>query len=128
MKRLILCLALLVPVACAPKHFENPQAKAAYTADQVVTRLGEFQKVVIDAQQAGKVPLDTARVIVTWVSGDTNAVPPALGAVDIVKTTPTGWKATLQTGWAAVRTRLLAVIDLSPWVSILDPLIEGVTQ
>lgn len=131
MKILLLCLALAGPIAlvgCAPKTFQTPQAKSAYTADQVVIRLGELQNVIIDGQKAGVVPLATARDLVTWIAGDNKLNPPVLGAVDVLKAAPDGWKATIQTGWAIARLRLMTVTELSQWVSILDPLIEGVTQ
>lgn len=121
----LLLLALSILPACAPKTITDPATRAAYTADQLIIRLGELQGATIDAALAGKIPLDTGREIVTWISGDVRATPPVIGAVTVVQTAPAGWRVTVKTGWEAVRPKLNAVPTLSVYVIVIDALIGG---
>lgn len=123
---LVPLLFLMLLVGCAPKSYTTPEARAAYTADQVVVRLGELQTATIDAFHADKVTLADARLVVTWVSGDSSTTPPTLGAVDVLRTAPAGWKATLLASWQTVRSRLLVYTALASWVPIVDSLLQGV--
>src|SRR5258708_3702484 len=90
-RRLALVLALVLAiggsVGCAshaPSSLVTTEGRAAWSADQVVQRLGEFQNVIIDGQRAGRVKLSDARAIVAWISGDANATPPTQGALDLL--------------------------------------------
>lgn len=126
MKKALAVLVALLTIACGPpKSLQTQQGRDSYSADQVVQRLGEFQNAVIDGRQAGKVTLADARAIVSWISGDRNASPSLLGAVDILKTVPQGWRATVQTSWQAIRSRVLAIPDLATWVPIIDGLLDN---
>lgn len=121
-----LCLVCLFVVGCGvPTGIQTPQGKAAYRADQVVTRLGEFQNAVIDAGRANKLTQADARAIVAWISGDVRATPPVTGAIDVLNTAPQGAKATLEASWATVRPRVLANPTLASWAPIIDSLLQG---
>lgn len=124
--RLILIAALLLTPACGvPTSLHTPQGVTAYRSDEAVKRLGELQNAVIDAQQSGKMPTATARVIVAGISGDVRATPPQTGLLDVLQQTPEGWKATAKASWDALRTRVLSVPAVASYVPILDPLIAA---
>ncbi len=96
MKRLILILALLAAPAChAPVTITTPQGQAAYQADQVIGQLAILSQVVIadTGNGAGQIWPKDAYVIIAWISGDANAVPPTTGIVQLVQTEAgQGWK------------------------------------
>lgn len=122
-----LIAACLLLAACPAPHFATPAGQAAYTADQVVKRLGELQTAVIDGEQAGHITAADAVAIVTWISGDRRAVPPVTGALDVLGAFPGGWKASLLASWQLVRGHLLASPSLASWVPIVDDLLVGVS-
>ncbi len=121
----ILVVTLLGVGACNRPPNLTPPANAAYTADQVVIRLGELQNAVIAATPAHITTAD-ARVIVTWLSGDPAAVPPTVGVFAILGTVPDGWKATVTASWQTVRPILAANTTLAPWAPVVDALLQGV--
>ncbi len=111
MKRFVLIALLLVSPAChAPTSIQTQAGKTAYSADQILTRVGEFQQAVIDAQQAGKIPQAQARTLVTWT----------VDAAKTLKATPSGWQMTVLAGWNAVKPTVAALPAIAPWVSTLD--------
>lgn len=113
----ILLVVLLSGGACASHVPPNltPAASAAYTADQIVKRIGEAQQAVIDASDANKINVADARTIVLW----TRTTLKALGEA------PNGWQAVALAGWPDVRALLLANATLSPWVPTLDDLLRA---
>lgn len=121
---LLFALCLSAP-ACAPKTIQDPAVRAAYTADQLVLRLGELQNATIDAATTQKIDLPTSRKIVTWISGDLRSTPPTTGVVDVIKTAPQGWKSTVQSGWATLKPTIDKVPVLAIYSSVIDALIGG---
>lgn len=115
---------LSVP-AChkAPPTIVTDAGKNAYTADQVVLRLTEFQNVVIAASDANKIRLADARRIVTWLSGDRNANPPVVGLLSAIQAAPAGWLAIARQGWLEQRSLVATNPELAPWVDILNGLL-----
>lgn len=109
MKRLLLLTLLslfvstsgLIQGACAPKTLSS-QAQVAYTADQIVKRLGEVENAVIAACNAGTGPTcatgapistDTSRALVQAI----------LSAVATLKASPAGWQQTLIVAWSQAK-------------------------
>lgn len=108
-----------------PASIVTPAGKQAYTADQVVARLNEFQNAVIATSDAGRMRLADARAIVTWISGDINATPPKTGLVQAIGAAPGGgWRAVALQEWPAIRSQL-AGGPLEQWVEIIDGLLAG---
>lgn len=103
--------AILYVLAChAPVTVTTPAGKAAYTADQVVTRLGELQNAAIQANQGGALDTNTTRSIVTYVVATTKTL----------QQTPAGWVATVQAGWHAFLPTLPASITGNPnWTAVV---------
>lgn len=118
-KALLLACALGLSLSgCAlhaPASVVTPAGQAAYTADQIVTRLGEFQQAVIDASDANKIKVDDARTIVTWTRA----------ALDTLKQTPGGRNALVASGWAKVRPIIAGNPQLAPWADVLDAFMGG---
>ena len=98
MKRLIpvLCAIILWTGCAAPATIVTPQGQAAYTADQIVTRINELQNVAIAAEQAKSVPTDTVRVIVSF----------CVGADKTLAAVPSGWQATVYQAWQASKNQI----------------------
>jgi hypothetical protein len=118
----VLAAALSLPLgACGVIHnpFKVPAAVVAanaqgvYTADQVVTRIREFQKLVIDYSRSGIIPMQTGREIVMW----SRASMETIGAV------PDGWQATVKKGWENVRPKVEKLPAVATWAPIIDALI-----
>lgn len=121
----IFLLAVLTMPGClysAPPNL-TPQAQKAYTADQVVTRLGELQNAVIDAATANKVKTADARLIVAWISGDKTTTPPTVGVLDMIAATPSGWQAAAQVAWPRIQAALQNNPNLSVWAPIVQQLL-----
>lgn len=96
--RALLVLALVGPFsACAPKSLSS-QGQLVYTADQVVTRLGEIENAVIAACNAGTGPTCAATAP---ISTDTSRalVQAVVSATTALKASPQGWQAIALAGW-----------------------------
>lgn len=104
-----------LPGCTAPTTVTTDMGKRAYTADQVVVRIGEFQQAVIDASDAKKVPEATARVIVFWT----------VQSMQTLKSAPVGWDAALRKTWPPVRLEVAKQPALATWAPIIDALIGG---
>jgi hypothetical protein len=113
----VLLGATLLPLtACTvPPTIQTPQARAAFSADVAVQRVGEFQQVVIDLSDAGTINVGDARQIVGW----------CIDAAIVLRTMPQGPSATIVTGWARVRPQVARVPALQPWLDTIDVLIQG---
>jgi hypothetical protein len=84
--------------ASAPVSVTTPQGKAAFAADQVLTRIEEVENAVIaaatpDATGHVAIPKPTANLIVGFC-GDAAAA---------IKSTPDGWLATARTAWGVIK-------------------------
>lgn len=136
MKKLLLlvCLLSFAP-ACAltkpPVTIVTPAGQAAYSADQVITRLGELSDVVKanTGNAAGQISPADAFSIIVWISGDAKAVPPSTGLIQAIQTaaatpTPQGWKqAALQLWQNRIRAIFLTIRPLTAWVDVMDNLL-----
>jgi hypothetical protein len=126
MKRVLIGLVLAFSVlAChPPASVVTPQGKSAYTADQVVVRVGELEKAAIQANATvvdGKPSLDEAstRLIVqTCVS-----------IAQTLKTVPDGWQAVVKQSWASFKVQAPPTLFTHPTIGVLlttvDALIKG---
>lgn len=101
---------LVMSEACvhASTSVTTPQGKTAYTADQIVMRVGELQSAAIQAN-ATQVSLangtirpalsdSTTWIIVQW----------CVNANMILKATPNGWQQTLTAAWDKAKTQIPA--------------------
>lgn len=92
---LILALALGATVAChhTPPNITTPAGKVAFSADQVLVRVGELQKAAIQAEATGGLSTAQARVIVGWTTP----------AAKVLKETPNGAQASLSASWTVAK-------------------------
>lgn len=119
MKLFLIVLVLagaLGSAAChPPASIQTPAGAHAYTADQIVKRLGEFQQATIDASDASKIPVATARTIVQWTTS----------AIQTLKTAPIGWGATARASWIPIKAQVNQLGAIASWTPIVDALLEG---
>lgn len=94
-----LLIAAVGSAACPARPANlTPQAQVAWTANQVATRVNEFENSVIQANAANKaaVPDATARVLVQFsVDADT-----------LLAKAPSGWQATLAKAWTLAKSQI----------------------
>lgn len=127
---------IVTTAAChAPATIVTPAGQAAYSADQVITRLQEISNLVIadTGTQPGNIKPKDAFTIIEWISGDaqhvdptTGKIAPTTGIAQLVATTQgQGWKAAAKAAWNA---RIRAIFDsypkLGPYTPIIDALLE----
>jgi hypothetical protein len=94
-------LLLLALAACtAPASIQTPEGKIAYTADQIVLRVGELQNATIQAERTGGIPTAAARTIVEFT----------VSANKILRDTPAGWQATIATSWRELKPKISAAV------------------
>ena len=80
--------------ACAPPpHIQSPEAKVAYTADQVAVRINELQATAIKANAEGALSVNDTRRIVQF----------CVAANKALKDTPAGWQKAVASAWQEVR-------------------------
>jgi hypothetical protein len=103
MRSVIFILALFV-ISCYPPNVTvEPDARAAYTADQVVIRINRLQNVAIEAQKGGALSTDDTRIIVEF----------ALSANTTLKSVPDGWQKTVMVAWQETKKKLSMVANQS---------------
>ena len=79
---------------CAPKSANlTPQAQAAYTADQVVSRLAELQNAAMAADASKTISRAVAVKIVTFT----------VDAAKVAKASQAGWQASVQALYTALK-------------------------
>ncbi len=92
-------IMLLVLLACnAPASIKTPEGKTAFTADQIVLRVGELQNATMQAERTGGIPTAAARTIITFT----------VSANKILRDTPAGWQATIATSWRELKPKIPA--------------------
>ena len=110
----IACLASLVIVSCAPKTIVTPEGQRAYTAHEVLIRVGELQKAAIQANTDKALSDADAIVVVQFTTA----------AAETLRTAPIGWPATIRTGWAHVKARVSTAGKAT--LTMVFTLIDGV--
>lgn len=118
----VIVLALFGMIGfCAPGCAGHSQpvtatGKAAFAADQVVLRLAELQNAAIDANTRGTLADGPAIQIVRFT----------VGGARIAKASPGGWRASIVTAWAAVKSHLPALTgSLAALIATLDSFLGG---
>lgn len=96
-----------------PASIASPAARTAYTANEVVNRIGEFQSLVIDLSDKNIIPVSSARQIVSW----------SVASLKTIKAFPSGWQATVLAGYKAVRPMIADIPAIANWVPIIDGLV-----
>ncbi len=92
-------LATAVPVlpAChAPVTVVTPEGKAAYTANEILTRVDRLQDAAIAAQRSGALATDTARASVSTT----------VNLAELADAATQGWLATARQAWAQAKAEL----------------------
>lgn len=97
---LVACLGtgMLVSSCAPPPSIVTAPGKVAFTADQVVIRVNEFQKTVIQAEATGGLPTAQARVYIAWT----------VSADKVLKATPAGWPSTIAASWKETKGKVPA--------------------
>lgn len=104
-RRYIALLLVLALAGCnAPASIKTPAGRTAYTADQIVLRVGELQGAAIQAEQTGGLPATIARPIVETT----------VALNKILRDTPSGWQVTVQHAWADLKPKIPAQYRDSP--------------
>lgn len=95
----VLLLALLA-LACPPPATLSPAGQKAYAANELIIRVGELQAAAIDANaridpatNAPALATATTRRVVTFCVETTKTL----------KALPSGWQATVKTGFASLQ-------------------------
>ena len=115
---LALCIIALTGLcACPPPSVQTPAGKTAYTADQVVLRIGELQAAAIDANAAGELSTATTRRVVQFT----------VDAAKILKASPDGWQTTVGPAYVGMKNQLTPAEceRLGPYLGILDAILGG---
>lgn len=110
----IACLASLVIVSCAPKTIVTPEGQRAYTAHEVLIRVGELQKAAIQANTDKALSDADAIVVVQFTTA----------AAETLRSAPVGWPATIRAGWAQVKTKVSTAGRTA--LSVVFTLVDGV--
>lgn len=92
----VLVALLLSTAATCPPSTADPQARAAFYANEAVIRLGEIQNTAIQANSTGGLSDHDAVIAVRFT----------VSATKIVKDAPSGWQLPVTTALAEVRTAL----------------------
>lgn len=112
----VLLVATLSITSCVrPPATLTPPAQAAFSAQQVVQRIGELQQTVIDLSDRGTIPVPIARAIVQQTTTTLKALAGP----------PQDWKTLARQFWAAARPQVASLPALAQWLSVLDALIGG---
>ncbi len=96
----------------------TPPGLAALHASEVVKVLDVIRDTAVDAEAAKLMPTATAKVVVTWHKA----------ALDTIKATPNGWKATVLAGLDALEKGLSTseAKILSPYIAAAQMTIKAV--
>ena len=87
----------LVPACVHPPTSQlSPAGQTAYTADQIVTRITELERAVIEADATGGMARADARVVIQF----------CVDAHKVLAATPSGWRQTLQQSWVVAKPHL----------------------
>lgn len=83
-------------IGCAPKTLP-PELKVAYTANQVLTRVGELQATVIGLYDANPraITQENAVLVVHFT----------VTAATIIQSSMDGWQPTVKTAWAELKSK-----------------------
>lgn len=104
----LLVLSLLgsvaLPACHAPSSVTTPAGKSAYTADQVVKRLGELEAAAIQANKTGGLADQPAVLIVKF----------CVDSARTLKEAPNGWVPTVSRGWQQLK-RDVPILSDSKW-------------
>ena len=110
-----LLAAGLLSCAKPPASLQSPEAQRAWQANEVVTRIGEVQRVAIQAEATGGLTTAQARVVVTF----------CVASATVAKQYPKGWEQTVLAGFLQMKAQLPpAVLQSSP-VTYTLAILEG---
>lgn len=79
-----------------PVTVVTPQGKTAYSATQILQRVGELQSTAIQAESSKAIPTPVARIIIQY----------CVNAENVLKATPAGWQATVTAAWQQAKGQL----------------------
>jgi hypothetical protein len=112
MKRAIAAIILIFVVGCAANI--PPDAKPAYTANEVLIRVNELQKTTIELYDNKGITPERAQLIVTW----------CVNSAKTLREVPAGWGATIVATWKNLVSKIkVPEGPISTIWSIVDTLI-----
>lgn len=100
---------VLTSAGCAPKSIQTPEGKAAYTANEVLIRVGELQKAAIHANQDGALSDANAVAIVGYT----------VDSAEVLRAVPSGWYGPVSKGYHALRKRLSPEVFKIPQLRLI---------
>lgn len=122
--RLYVVLALLafpmvaLPACHAPVTVVTPAGKAAFTANEILTRVERLQDAAIAAQKNGSLPLESARAVV-FVT---------VNLAELADAATQGWEATARQAWEQAKKELAPLRpggQLAVIAATIDELLVG---
>jgi hypothetical protein len=110
-----LLAAGLLSCAKPPASLQTPEAQRAWQANEVVTRIGEVQRVAIQAEATGGLTTAQARVIVTY----------CVASAKVAKAYPKGWEQTVLAGFLQMKAQLPPAVWQSSPLTYTLAILEG---
>ena len=122
---IVVCTALITAaiVACVPpSSLQTPAGRAAFTANQVLQRVGELQNAAITANAT--INTSTGRPLLATAT-TRRVVQSTVAMAKILRETPNGWPATLRPAFNGLRDSLSPdeELQLGPYLGAIDALI-----
>ena len=118
MKRaLSLSIFIVVLVACIPKDLP-PDVKPAFTANEILIRVGELQKTVIELYDSNPrgITKERAELVVFW----------CVNAAKTLREVPAGWQKTIVASWENLLVQIkVPEGGLQTIWSIIDTMMKG---
>lgn len=94
-RKLSVMLLFVIAISCAPKTLP-PESVPAYRANEILTRVDELQKLVIDLYDHKGITKERADLIVGFT----------VNAAQILRDTKVGWQETLKAAWSQLQQRI----------------------
>jgi hypothetical protein len=114
-------LALGCAAGCAARtaHLDTPEGRAAYYQLEAIDRIERLQTGAMSLNAQGQIADPVAIRIVQFTTT----------ALRVVKETPFGWPATVETAYLEMKKALPPAVatQLAPWLGTIDALIASLT-
>lgn len=117
-RKLSVVLLFAFVVSCAPKNLP-PESVPAYRATEILTRIDELQKTVIDLYDHKGITKERADLIVGFT----------VNAAQILRDTKVGWQESLKAAWSQLQQRVpVPEGTLKTIWNVLGSLINSIQQ
>lgn len=111
---LLLPLIWLTPSCATGPLSEDPAIRQLQIGTELLLRIEELQATIIDLNERGALDDPTAIRLVRFTDG----------AARTIHAAPQGWAPTFRAAYNTVRTELLGVESISPFVPIIDAILQ----